>query len=162
MSVWVYKQLVTFPWQMLWQFNCCASLTTVVFPSGVATFVVLTVLITEKKIGWLVRLQKRVGLKLLLRLPSLQVTHVQLYWLIYLLQNKPISALYGEVRKVTGKQVIVLVSGEDLIEENNSQLQSEIFDGVKLTLSTTITLFVVVDKQYTIHISSVSSKMFIC
>ena len=108
------------------------------------------------------RLQKRVGLKLLLRLPSLQITHVQLYWLIYLLQNKPISALYGEVRKVTGKQVIVLFSGEDLIEENNSQLQSEIFDGVKLTLSTTITLFVVVDKQYTIHISPVSSKMFIC
>ncbi|XP_065914086.1 uncharacterized protein [Dysidea avara] len=72
-------------------------------------------------------------------------------------ENKPISALYGEVRKVTGKQVIVLFSGEDLIEENNSQLQSEIFDGVKLTLSTTITLFVVVDKQYTIHISPIAT-----
>ena len=50
MSVWVYKQLVTFPWQILWQYNCCASLTTVVFPSGVATFVVLTVLITSTQI----------------------------------------------------------------------------------------------------------------
>ena len=76
--------------------------------------------------------------------------------MFFLLQNKPVSDLYKEVRRVTGKQTVMLFSDENLVEENNNQLQNEIFDGVKLTLSTTITLFVVVDKKYTIQISPVS------
>jgi len=76
--------------------------------------------------------------------------------LYYLLQNKPTSELYHKVREVTGEQVIALFSGEQLIEENSNQLKSEIFDGAQLKLSTTITLFVMVDKQYTLHISPVS------
>lgn len=62
------------------------------------------------------------------------------------------------MRRITGKQAVVLFSGEKLVEENDSQLQSEIFDGVTLTMSTTITLFVLVDKKYTIKISPVSIK----
>jgi len=73
-----------------------------------------------------------------------------------LLQSKPVSELYNEVRKITGKQVIVLLWDDNLIEETDNQLQSEVFDGVQLKMSTTITLFVYVTKQYAIHISPVS------
>jgi len=79
---------------------------------------------------------------------------------VFLQQNKPISDLYKEVRRVTGKQAVVLFSNQDVIEENDHQLQSEIFDGVNLTMSTTITLFVVAGKKYTIQISPVSTNMY--